>query len=49
MTKKDFDKVMAKIELKTQNRIIDFLQGLPFFSNWTRSALTRLHYNFGVR
>ena len=48
MTKKDFDKVMAKIEMKTQNRIIDFLKGLPFFTNWTRSALTRLHYNFTV-
>ncbi len=42
----DYKKVLGKIEQKRMNRIIDYLQSLPYFKHWTRHAVAKLQYFF---
>jgi CRP-like cAMP-binding protein len=49
MNKNDYDKVLRKIELKNQNKIISFLQEIPFLKMWTRRMLLNFSYYLNVK
>jgi hypothetical protein len=44
VVKEDYDRVLRKIEVKIQNKIIDFLQQLPYLKLWTKRMLLNLSY-----
>lgn len=44
MCKADYKKVLAKIEERLANNMIDFLQSIPLFSTWSRNLLMKLLY-----
>jgi len=44
VSKADYDSLLKKIEMKKEKRFVDFLESLPFFSNQSRVALTKLKY-----
>ena len=49
MVKVDYDKVLRKIELKVQNKIIVFMQQLPYLKFWTRRMLLNFSYYLTVK
>lgn len=49
MAKNDYDKVLRKIELKTQNRMINFLQQIPYLKLWTRRMLLNFSYYLSTK
>lgn len=49
MNKNDYDKVLRKIELKNQNKIIAFLQEIPYLKMWTRRMLLNFSYYLNVK
>ena len=44
MWKADYKNVLAKIEERLANDMIDFLQSIPLFSTWSRNLLMKLLY-----
>lgn len=44
LSKSDFEILLKKLEVKREKRFVDFLEGLPFFSNQSRVALVKLKY-----
>ena len=49
MIKADYDKVLRKIELKNQNKMVHFLQQIPYLKIWTRRMLLNFSYFLTVR
>ena len=45
MSKIDYQKVLQRIEQKNLNKIVEFLNQIPFLQSWTRSALSKLQYS----
>lgn len=39
MSKADYEKVLARIEQKTLDKILEFLSSLPLLKSWTKTAL----------
>ncbi|CAG9311607.1 unnamed protein product [Blepharisma stoltei] len=46
ISKPNFKKILGKYEIKRLNEKIDFLQALPMFSNWSKTALYKLGLYF---
>ena len=49
VAKHDFDRVLRKIEVKVQNKMITFLQQLPYLKNWTKRMLLNFSYYLTVK
>ena len=49
MNKNDYDKVLRKIELKNQNKIICFLKEIPYLKLWTRKMLLNFSYYLSIK
>lgn len=49
ISKNVYERILKKIEVKNQNKLVDFFQHLPFFDGWSRTALAKLKYVFGHR
>ena len=49
MDRYDYKKVLAKIEQKKMNKMIDFLYSLPYFGSWTRGSIQKFQYFFTTR
>lgn len=49
MCKADYKNVLAKIEERLANDMIDFLQSIPLFSTWSRNLLMKLLYKIEKR
>jgi CRP-like cAMP-binding protein len=49
ISKNVYERILKKIEVKNQNKLVDFFQHLPFFEGWSRTALAKLKYNFAQR
>ena len=49
ISKNVYERILKKIEVKNQNKLVDFFQHLPFFQNWSRTALAKLKYIFQPR
>ena len=43
MSKADYLRVLARIEEKSKEDIINFFQSTPLFTNWSRNMLIKLH------
>ena len=46
ISKNVYERLLKKIEVKNQNKLVDFFQHLPFFQGWSRTALAKLKYIF---
>ena len=46
MDKNDYWKTLSRIESRNINKVIDFFKSLPYFSNFSRTALTKIRFNF---
>lgn len=46
MDKSDYSKTLSRIESKNINKVIDFFKNLPYFSNFSRTAITKMRLNF---
>ena len=46
MDKNDYNKTLSRIESRNINKVIDFFKNLPYFSNFSRTALTKMRFNF---
>ena len=44
MSKYDYSRVLKKIELKIQTKIITFLQQIPYLSKWTKKQILNFQY-----
>lgn len=44
MLKADYEKVLKKIELKSQHKMITFLKCIPYIRNWTDRSLINFSY-----
>jgi cAMP-dependent protein kinase regulator/cGMP-dependent protein kinase 2 len=49
LNKLEYDKVLRKIELKNQNKLVSFLQQIPYLKLWTRRMLLNFSYFLNVR
>jgi len=49
ISKNVYERILKKIEVKNQNKLVDFFQHLPFFEGWSRTALAKLKYIFAQR
>lgn len=49
ISKNVYERILKKIEVKNQNKLVDFFQHLPFFAGWSRTALAKLKYVFHPR
>lgn len=45
MNKKNFKEVLLKVEERRRNNMIDFLQSIPLFSDWSRNLLNKMIYS----
>ena len=46
MDKNDYWKTLSRIESRNINKVIDFFKSLPYFSNFSRTAITKIRFNF---
>ena len=46
ISRKDFDKVLIRIEEANLNKTVDFFKIMPEFRHWTKNALSKLSYFF---
>jgi cAMP-dependent protein kinase regulator/cGMP-dependent protein kinase 2 len=49
ISKNVYERILKKIEVKNQNKLVDFFQHLPFFKGWSRTALAKLKYVFNLK
>ena len=42
----DYKRVIGRLERAKMDKIVDFLSSLPYFINWTRHTVAKLHYFF---
>ena len=49
MTKKDYNKVLARLEARKLKKLIDFYKSIPFLAKNSKTYLQKLHYNFEQR
>ncbi|CDW72825.1 UNKNOWN [Stylonychia lemnae] len=49
MSKADYDKVLLRIEQKNLNKILEFLNQLPFLQGWSKVQLQKLQYAFELK
>lgn len=49
MCKADYEKVLRKIELKTQVKLVNFLKQIPYLQNWTYKMIINLSYYLTVK
>ena len=47
--RRDYQKVLMRMEQKRLDEVTDFLQALPYFSHWARHSLQKLQYFFEKR
>lgn len=48
MTKQEYTKVLAKIENKNRQRVIEFFQSIPYFSKWSKSQVSKIMVSFSL-
>lgn len=46
MDKNDYSKTLSRIENRNINKVLEFFKSLPYFSSFSRIALTKLRVNF---
>ena len=44
--RKDYKKVLLRIEQKRFDSLTDFLQALPYFASWARHSIAKLQFFF---
>ena len=49
MSKKDYLKILAKIDEKSKEELIQFFQNTPYFSHWSRAMVLKLLVCFHLK
>lgn len=46
MERADYEKTLSRIETRNMNKVIDFFLSLPYFVHWSRTAISKLKFQF---